>query len=121
MSMIDAYCVDEVIILVRVGEDEWGEPMSANVKSIKGYVEWKSQLVRNQKGEEVESSVMVRLSKRRVRRLLGRDLIFEDRIVVDQGGVEVYGNMPGASLDRAIIDIRQPKDFSSPHLEVYLA
>jgi len=29
--------------------------------------------------------------------------------------------MPDDSLDRAIIDIRQPKDFSRPHYEIFLA
>jgi hypothetical protein len=46
----------------------------------------------------------------------------EDRIILDQGGaVEHYSGMPDEALSRAIVEIRQPKDFSSPHYEVSLA
>ena len=121
MSMINVYAVDEITILKSMGNDTWGEPMSGEVITIKGYVEWKTRLIRDQKGEEVVSSVMIYLPKRKLLNALGRRLSFEDRIIVDQGGVEIYSGMPDNSEDRAIIDIRQPKDFSHAHYEVYLA
>jgi hypothetical protein len=121
MSMINAYCVDEIIIVKHMGNDSWGEPASGEMVVLKGYVEWKTRLIRNQKGEECISSCMAYLPKRKLVRVLGRGLRLEDRIIIDQGGVEIYSGMPDSSLSRAIIDIRQPKDFSHPHYEVYLA
>ena len=110
MGTINAYCVDDITILQWNGTDSWGEPESGTIVSIRGYVEWKTRLIRNAKGEEVVSTVMVYLPKRRTDNALGRVLTHEDRLIVD-----------GICIDRAIIDIRQPKDFSSPHYEIYLA
>jgi hypothetical protein len=122
MSMINAYCVDEVTIVKWNGNDSWGEPASGTMTTIKGYVEWKTRLIRNTRGEEVVSSCMVYLPKQKLEDALGGPLFLEDRMIVDQGGsVSQYGQVPANSLDRAIVDIRQPKDFSSPHYEVYLA
>ena len=130
MSMMNAYAVDEIVIVAHGGNDSWGEPESGELVDIRGYVEWKTHLVRNRRGgqggvqtpEEVVSTCMVYLPKRRVVAALGRELSFEDRIIVDQGGVEeTYGDVPASQLSRAIVDIRQPKDFSRPHYEVYLA
>jgi hypothetical protein len=121
MSMMNAYCVDIIVINKHGGNDSWGDPTSGETVYIKGYVEWKTRLVRNQKGEEVTSTVMVYLPKRGVWNALGRRLSYEDRISIDAGGVDVYGDVPDNSLDRAIISIQQPKDFSHPHYEVYLA
>ena len=130
MSMITAYCVDEITILQWNGTDSWGEPESGSMVTVKGYVDWKTRLVRNRRGgqggvqtpEEVVSSCMVYLPRKRTIAALGRAISFEDRIILDQGGVvEYYSGMPENALSRAIIDIRLPKDFSSPHYEVYLA
>lgn len=130
MSPMNCYAVDDIIILASQGYDSWGEPASGEMISVKGYVEWKTQLVRNRRGttggvktpEECVSTCVVYFQKRRLMRALGRGLTLEDRIIIDQGGVEeYYSGMPENSLDRAIVDIRQPKDFSHPHYEVYLA
>jgi len=111
MSMLDAYCVDAIAILRWEGNDSWGEPASGTEIAVRGYVEWKTRLVRNARGEEVASTVMVYLpSKIDGAAYLGRKLSHEDRIWIG-----------GESFDRAIIDIRKPKDFSHPHYEVYLA
>ena len=96
MSMMNCYAVDEITIVKWNGNDSWGEPESASLVDVKGYVEWKTQLVRNNRGstggvktpEECVSSVMVYLPKRRTTAALGRGLMLEDRIIVDQGGVE---------------------------------
>ena len=125
MSMMNVYAVDEVIILKSNGYDSWGEPESGEMVTVRGYVEWKTRLVRNRKGEEAVSSYVVYLPKRRTILALGRGLQLEDRMIVDQNGMgtheEYYSGMPDDSLDRAIIDIRQPKDFSRPHYEIFLA
>lgn len=128
MSMMDVYAVDSIVILAHGGNDSWGEPESGTMVPLKGYVEWKTQLIRNQKGEEVVSPVMVYLPKRKTESALGRPLFHEDRIVVSANsmfyGIACYGTAYYGILllsDRAIIDIRQPKDFSHPHYEIYLA
>jgi hypothetical protein len=111
MSMINAYCVDRMTIIMWNGNDSWGEPVSGSMVDVKGYIVWKTQLVRNLQGENVISSAMVYLPHKIERAAyLGRELLHEDRIVL--------GSQP---FDRAIIDIRRPKDFSHPHYEVYLA
>jgi hypothetical protein len=111
MSMMDAYCVDEITILRWNGQTSWGEPVSGTEITVKGYVDWKTRLVRNSTGEQVTSAVMVYLPKKVERAgYLGRKLSHEDRIW-----------LPDESFDRAIIEIRRPKDFSHEHLEVYLA
>ena len=110
MSMINAYCDDPIVIVMWGSNDSWVEPTSGSRIDFEAYVEWKTRLIRNQRGEEVVSSVMVYLPKRKLEVALGRELLHEDRIVLmDQ------------PYERAIIDIRQPKDFSHPHYEVYLA
>jgi len=108
MSFINAYCVDEVTILKWTGYDQWNEPLSGEIITVKGYVEWKTRLVRNIKGEDVVSRVMIYLPKK-IDKLLGRELLHEDRFIIESG-----------FSDRSIIDIRQPKAFSGPHYEIYL-
>lgn len=111
MSMINAYMVDAVTIIRWEGYDSWGEPESASTVEVKGYVDFRTSLVRDQKGEERVSSVTVLLPRKIERAtLLGRKLSLEDRLQID-----------GESFDRAIIEIRKPKDFSHPHYEIALA
>lgn len=109
--MIKAYMVDELTIIKWEGYDSWGEPESASAVEVKGYVDFRTRLVRDQKGEERVSSVTILMQKKiEGPTLLGRKLSLEDRIQID-----------GESFDRAIIEIRKPKDFSHPHYEVALA
>ena len=108
MNFPNAYCVDEVTILKWNGADEWNEPVSGTIITVKGYVEWRTRLVRNIKGEEVVSTVTVMMPKK-IDAELGRELIHEDRLIL------------GGSFERAIIAIAQPKAFSFPHYEVALA
>lgn len=107
----NAYCVDDILVLKWLGNDSWGEPLSGEVVEVKGYVEWKTKLIRNLQGEQVVSSCTIYLPKKIDRAAyLGRRLLHEDKLWIAT-----------ESIERAIIDIRQPKDFSSPHYEVYLA
>jgi hypothetical protein len=109
MIFANAYCVDTIIILKWNGYDEWNEPLSGNIIEVKGYVEYKTRLVRDIKGEERASSVMVYLPKK-IDKTVGRPLSHEDRLIVGE-----------ESIERSIISIQQPKAFSRPHYEVYLA
>ena len=116
MSMINAYLVDDLTIKKWLANDAWGEPVEPASGSdsdihCKGYIVWKTQLVRDFKGEEVVSSVMVYLpAKIEKPACLGRRLMHEDRI-----------GLPNEPIDRAIVAIVEPKDFSRPHYEIYLA
>jgi len=126
MSMIDVYCVDPITIVRHVGYDAWNQPIvdsgsasgSASISAsgsaaivIKAWVQWKINLVRDSKGEEVTSSIMVYIPKKVERaEYLGRELTLEDRIIIG-----------AATFDRAIIAILKPKSFSRPYYEVYLA
>src|SRR4030042_299774 len=107
MTFYKAYCVDEITILKWTGYDAWNEPLSGETITVKGYVEWKTRLVRNIKGEEVVSAVTVHMPKK-IDAQLGRELRHEDRLIV------------GGSLEWGIIAIQEPKDFSSPHYVVAL-
>lgn len=108
-GMLDAYCVDAVTILKWEGNDSWGEAESGTEYEVKGRVEWTTHLVRDIKGEEVTSSVLVYLP-RRIERVIGRPLRHEDRIMIG-----------GESFDRTIVKIDAPKDWTKAHYEVYLA
>ena len=101
--------VDEITILKWNGNDENNEPLSGDIITVKGYVEWKTRLVRDIKGEQVVSRVTVLLPKK-IDGPLGRQLLHEDRLIIESG-----------FYDRSIINISQPKAFSMPHYEVYLS
>ena len=60
--MLNVYGVDSITIVRDGGFDEWGEPSATTSESVKGYVEWKTHLVRDINGEEVVSSGYVTLS-----------------------------------------------------------
>ena len=118
MSMMNAYAVDEITIVQWNGNDSWGDPESGTMVTVKGYVEWKTRLITSPRGETIStakpsviSPVTVYLPAKIERAAyLGRGLLHEDRIILD-----------GEDFDRAIIEIRKPKDFSHHHYEVSLA
>lgn len=103
--------VDEIIITQSTGVDEWGEPLPEVDVNIKGYVEWKTRLVWDINGEEVVSTVAIYIKKRTLDNVLARTLSHEDRVK----------SINGDEIDRAIINIHQPKAFSNPHYEIQLA
>ena len=108
--MINAYMVDDIIILTKEAVDSWGDPTSGEIISLKGYVVWGTKLIRNLAGEEVVMTCMVYLHKDQTEDALGRALSHEDRIFIE-----------GEDHDRSILRIDQPKAFSGPHYLVYLS
>lgn len=108
--MLNVYSVDEIVITQAAGYDEWNEPLPDREITIRGYAEWKTKLIRNIKGEQVASMITIYISKRRLDNLLARSLSHEDRIK----------SINGNDIDRAIINISQPKAFSNPDYEIYL-
>jgi len=106
--MISSYLVDHVTVVKSNGNDQWGEPLPSTNVPTRGYVEWKTNLVRDLKGEEIVSPVHVYLHMRRTDNALGRALVHADRLIVD-------------GRERSIIAISEPKAFDHPHYEVYLA
>lgn len=109
--MLNAYSVDEIVITQNVSKDDWREPLSAYSISIMGYVNYKTVLIRNIKGEQVTSQIQIYISKHRLDDLLTQALTHEDRIY----------SINGIVIDKAIMKIDTPKHFSMPHYEIYLA
>jgi hypothetical protein len=109
--MLNAYAVDAITIIRWAGNDQWGEPAASTSLSVRGYVDYKSRLVRDGKGEQVVSGALVYLGTAvEVTGILGRQLSLEDRLI-----------LPGETRERAIIEIRRPKALTNLHLEVYVA
>jgi hypothetical protein len=109
--MLNAYSVDDIIIIQSGGYDEWNNPLEEIEISIKGYAEWKTSLVRNIKGEQVASSIKLTIRKKALDTVLTKELSHEDRIK----------SINEIEIDKPIINIHQPKAFSNPHYEIYLA
>jgi len=102
--MIRAYSVDDITVLFDEGHDIHNEPDPTLDVEMKGYVEWKTHLIRNQAGEQVISRGMVYL-------IYSRTLNHKDRIY----------NINGDGIEYAILAISPGKDFSDNHQEVHLA
>lgn len=109
--MLDVYSVDDIVIVQQGGYDQWNEPLSGSQIEIKGYVEWKTKLVINTNGEKVVSNIQIYIKKRKLDKLLVSTLSHED----------IVKSINGVDIDRAIITVAQPKAFSAPHYEIYLA
>ena len=109
--MLNAYAVDDIVIIQHGGYTPINEPLSGTEIAIKGYAEWKTKLVRDIKGEEVTSTIQIYISKRRLDAELTDALSHEDRVK----------SINGVEIDRAIITVHAPKHFSMPHYEIYLA
>ncbi len=112
--MISAYLVDRVNIIKWNGFDTLNRPIATTTVAVRGYVEWKTNLVRDIRGEEVVSQtkvispLKVYLHMKRTDKALGRALRHEDRLSID-------------GRERSILSIHEPKAFGHPHYEVYLA
>lgn len=106
--MITSYAVDRITVVKWNGYDEWNQPNATTSHVVRGYVEWKTRLVRDIKGEEIISPIRVYLPMRKTDRLVGRALTHEDQLIVD-------------GRQRSILSIDEPKAFDHPHYEVSLA
>jgi len=107
--LIKAYMVDSLTLWKWNGDDPWGEPIASTELSVKGYMDYKTRLVRNITGEQVASTATVLLHKNDIDTALGRALDHEDKIQLTE-----------ENFKRPIISIGQPKAFSNPHYEVAL-
>ena len=108
--MINAIAIHPVVILKWEGNDEWGEPKPPTRVDVRGYVEWKTKLVRSLSGQDVVSEVNVRLPIRRTDLALGRTLDHKDRMIVDN------------VLERTIVTIAEPAALKHPRIyQVFLA
>ena len=97
--MLSVYSVDSIIIVRDAGYDEWNQPNPSTLESVKGYVEWKTRLVRNLAGEEVISS--------------GHVLLDYDGTIDHQDKLRIN------SKDYPILTIEKGKDFSNVVTTVY--
>ena len=106
--MISSYAVDKITIVKWNGNDQWGEPIATTNINVRGYIDWKTKMVKTILGQEVQttvaaiSPVFVYLQMKKTDKALGRALRHEDRIIVD-------------GMERAILTIGEPKSFSCPH------
>jgi len=99
--MLNVYSVDSIIILraPAVPYTEWNEPIAPTEETVKGYVEWKTRLVRNLAGEEVVSS--------------GNVLIKIDTTVDHIDKLKIN------SVEYPILTIEYGKDFSKVWTRIY--
>lgn len=57
--MIKAYCNETIQVIRDAAPGDWLEPEETEEEDVEAYVDWTNELVRNQEGEEVTSSVSV--------------------------------------------------------------
>lgn len=98
--MINSYLKD-VVTVVRHGiRDQYGTEGSTTTELVRGYIEWKTRLALNIKGEEVLSSASILMR-------YDATLTHEDRITI--GGVE-----------HLILAIELVRDLSVRGMKVYI-
>lgn len=97
--MIGVYSGDSITLKSKTSDDQWNTTTYSS-STVSCRIEYKTQLVKNQAGEDVKSEIMIFL---------------ENDISVNHGD-KVLVN----SKEYAIIKIDQRKDFSLSHTEIYL-
>ena len=97
--MLNVYGVDSITIVRDGGYDRRGEPSATTSESVKGYVEWKTHLVRDINGEEVLSSGYVMLP-------YDSTIDHKDKLTIE-------------SVTYSILNIERLRDFSSRGLRVH--
>lgn len=100
--MLNAYSVDDLVI-IRVPDpayDTRGEPFATTDEAVKGYVEWKLQLVRDFAGEQVVSR--------------GYVFITYDGTLDHKDKIKINGT------EYVIIALEPAKDFSNVGLKVFI-
>jgi len=107
--MIDAYLVDPITIVIEGAVDDWGEPTSGSRIDIMAYINYKTRFVKAITGEQVLSKAMIYIPHWiESSGYLARALSHKDFIEFD-------------GIRHAILFIDEPKHFSDPHYEVYIA
>lgn len=106
--MINAYLTDDLWTVKAPDPpfDEYNKPNPPVVAAVKGFIDWKSRIVRNLEGEEVTSQASVLLK-------LDPDLGHEDKL-------RIYDPTRDENIDHAIIAIHPAKGFFIAGLWVYL-
>jgi hypothetical protein len=97
--MLNVYGVDSITIVRDGGYDRRNEPSATTSESIKGYVEWKTHLVRDINGEEVVSLGYVTLP-------YDSTIDHKDKLTI-------------SSVTYSILSIDRMKDFSNRGLIVH--
>lgn len=99
--MLNVYSVD-TITLMRVPvppRDKWNQPNPLVPETVKGYLEWKTKIVRNLAGVEVTSR--------------GNFLLAYD------GTIDHMGKLRINSVDYPILALEPAKDFSNIGIRIY--
>lgn len=99
-TMLEVYEVDDITILFYQGRNKFNQLTYKAVKT-KGYVDWKTRLVRDIAGEETVAKATVYINH-------PRQLTHKD-----------YIRFKG--VRHSILDMVEQKDFSPNHQEVYIA
>ena len=113
--MISSYTVDDIIIIKYGGVDVYNEPEATSEIDVKGYIEYKTKLLSDLVGQQVvagtkgavTASAKIFLAKS-IDVPLGRALRHEDRLKFND-------------VEHRILKIDEPKAFSSPHYEIWVA
>ncbi len=98
--MIGAYLKDTVTIVRHGTRDQYGTEGPTTSALVKCFIEWKTRLLRNIKGEEVQSSAAI---------LMRYDptLTHEDRVMV-------------SGVEHPIVSIELQRDFAIRSMKVYI-
>ena len=99
--MHNVYCVDSITIVRDAGRDQHGTPLAPTTENIKGYIEWKTQKVRDLAGEEVVSR--------------GKIFLKYDGTIDHKDKIRI------SAVDYPILALEPAKDFSNIGLWVYIA
>ena len=106
--MINAYLVDDLYKVVAPSPpfNEFNVPNAPVVTAIKGYIEWKTRIVKDLSGSDVVSNMRVLLK-------YNSDLGHEDKL-------RIYDDSQGKSIDWPILNMDRAKDFSPTAIWVSL-
>jgi len=87
----------DTVIIKTITIDEWGEPTETE-STVKGRIDYKTRMVRNEKGEQVVSSARIMIDSK-------VSITHQDKLYFD-------------TRDHAILNINKKKDFSNQYIEV---
>ena len=106
--MINSYLTDDLwtVISPVPPYDKYNKPNAPTVTAVKGFIEWKSTLVRNLSGEEVTSQASVLLN-------LDPDLGHPDKL-------RVTDPHTGDNIDWSIIAIKPAKGYYTAGMWYFL-